>query len=105
MSLEPHQNQVVVFISGKSSATTVPCQANIHLLFLVSSFRSLHYDLKEEDIIKVFSAFGPVTRCDMSFEPTTGKSKGFCFLEFAEPMYAEAAMIMNGFEIGGRKVS
>ncbi len=40
----------------------------------------------------------------MSEEPGTGRSKGFCFLEFSEPQFAEASMIMNGMEVAGRKI-
>jgi hypothetical protein len=65
---------------------------------------SLHYDLKEPDIIALFSSFGKVVKCDVGVEPATGKSKGYCFLEFSEPYMAEAAMVMNGFDLAGRKV-
>lgn len=40
----------------------------------------------------------------MTMDPLTGRSKGFCFLEFAEPACAEAAMAMDGFELAGRKI-
>ena len=83
---------------------------------------SLHYSITEADIRALFSGFGTVTRIDMSFEPTSGnipfntpysimqanvkrtntpsfvisftlgKSKGFCFLEFADPMSIYAGM-------------
>jgi RNA recognition motif-containing protein len=32
------------------------------------------------------------------------RDTGFCFVEFSEPQYAEAAMAMDGFELKGRKV-
>ncbi len=65
---------------------------------------SLHYDLKETDIIALFSSFGKVIKCDLGVEPGTNKSKGYCFVEFTEPHMAEAAMVMNGFDLAGRKV-
>ena len=40
----------------------------------------------------------------MSIDPLTGRTKGFCFIEFDEPAYAEAAMVMDGFELAGRKI-
>lgn len=40
----------------------------------------------------------------MSIDAVTGRSKGFCFIEFDEPAYAEAAMVMDGFELAGRKI-
>jgi RNA recognition motif-containing protein len=68
-------------------------------------FSSIHYDLRESDLIALFSAFGPVVKCEMSLDPATGKSKGFCFLEFADQASVQAAMTMDGFELAGRKVS
>lgn len=65
--------------------------------------RSLHYDLKESDIIALFSAFGKIEKCDMSNDGT-GRSKGFCFLEFQDPASAQAALTMDGFEIAGRRI-
>jgi RNA-binding protein 23/39 len=65
---------------------------------------SIHYDLKESDIVTLFSTFGPVTRSEMTIDPATGRSKGFCFLEYADPATAEAAMAMDGFELAGRKI-
>mmetsp|Transcript_19647 Transcript_19647/g.33371 ORF Transcript_19647/g.33371 Transcript_19647/m.33371 type:complete len:496 (+) Transcript_19647:36-1523(+) len=65
---------------------------------------SIHYDLKEADIITLFSTFGTVTKSEMQIDPMTGKSKGFCFLEFTEQASADAAMAMDGFELAGRKI-
>src|SRR5690242_17297552 len=66
--------------------------------------RSIHYDLREPDIVALFSTFGTITKSEMTMDPQTGRSKGFCFLEFAEPACAEAAMAMDGFELAGRKI-
>lgn len=66
---------------------------------------SLHYELQEPDLIALFSAFGTVTKCDMTRDSSTGRSKGFCFIEFSDPQCAQAAMTMDGFELAGRKVS
>lgn len=52
----------------------------------------------------MFAGFGAITRVDMSYEPSTGKSKGYCFLEYADPMSVYAALEMNGFEIASRKI-
>jgi hypothetical protein len=65
---------------------------------------SLHYSLRETDITALFSAFGPVVKCDMSFDQALGRSKGFCFVEFQDPQTAQAAMTMDGFELAGRKI-
>jgi len=44
---------------------------------------SLHYDVTESDIRAIFSPFGAIAQVDMSFDANTGKSKGYCFVEFA----------------------
>lgn len=72
---------------------------------LLAANRSIHYDLKESDIVTLFSTFGAVIKSEMSMDSMTGRSKGFCFIEFADPSSAEAAMAMDGFELAGRKVS
>lgn len=66
---------------------------------------SINYDLREADLIALFSVFGPVVSCDMTLDNNTGKHKGFCFIQYSEPAHAEAAMTMDGFQVGGRKVS
>ena len=40
----------------------------------------------------------------MSHDPLTGRSKGFCFVEYATTEEANLAQSMNGFELAGRKV-
>lgn len=65
---------------------------------------SLPYSLKEPDVVALFSAFGPIVRCDMSYDSQLGRSKGFCFVEFQDPVTAQAAMAMDGFELAGRRV-
>lgn len=40
----------------------------------------------------------------MSHDAVTGRSKGFCFVEFADPQTAQAAMAMDGFDLAGRKI-
>jgi hypothetical protein len=54
--------------------------------------------------VTLFSTFGTITKSEMTMDPQTGRSKGFCFLEFADPACAEAAMAMDGFELAGRKI-
>lgn len=66
---------------------------------------SLHYDLAEHDIRGVFEAFGKITEVTMSYEPATGKSKGYCFIEYENPASAaQALQAMNGFELAGRQI-
>lgn len=65
---------------------------------------SLYYDLTGADVTALFEGFGDIVKCEMQMDNITGRSKGFCFLEFKTPEQAQAAMAMNGFEIAGRKV-
>lgn len=66
---------------------------------------SLHYDLTEPEIRRVFESFGTITDVTMSHEPATGKSKGFCFIEYDNAASATQALTsMNGFELAGRPI-
>ena len=66
---------------------------------------SLHYEIGQAEIMALFSCFGTITKCDLSHDPITGRSKGFCFVEFSDINAAQAALAMDGFEIANRKVS
>jgi hypothetical protein len=66
---------------------------------------SLNYELTEEHIRVPFSAFGVITRIDMPREVGTTRSKGFCFVEYADVASALSAMrTMNGFQMAGRPI-
>lgn len=73
-------------------------------MFLFLHCRSLHYDIGTADISALFSCFGTISKVDMSFDTSTQRSKGYCFVEFADPACAAAAIAMDGFELAGRKV-
>jgi hypothetical protein len=66
---------------------------------------SLHYTVSEGDIRTIFGSIGPLRSLDMSFDPATQRSKGYCFIDFENAADAQAAMGMNGVEIAGRPVS
>lgn len=41
----------------------------------------------------------------MSHDPVTGRSKGFCFVDFTTPESAAMALqTMNGFQLAGRPI-
>lgn len=65
---------------------------------------SINYELQEDDILKLFALFGGISKVEMSQDPATGKSKGFCFIDFEDPKAAEAAQVMDGFELAGRNL-
>nr|CDI51110.1 related to splicing factor HCC1 [Melanopsichium pennsylvanicum 4] len=66
---------------------------------------SLHFSLTDENVKAVFEPFGEVEYVDLHREPGTGKSKGFCFIQFKLPEDAKKALEqMNGFELAGRAI-
>jgi RNA recognition motif-containing protein len=54
---------------------------------------SLNYDLKEVDINALFASFGTIKTFSMSYDNLTGKSKGYCFIEYETAAMAEAALV------------
>ncbi|CAO1636656.1 unnamed protein product [Parajaminaea phylloscopi] len=65
---------------------------------------SLHFSLTDEDIKAIFEPFGGIDHVDLHRE-STGKSKGFAFVQFRSADDAEKAIEhMNGFEIAGRSI-
>ena len=65
---------------------------------------SLNYSVTEIEIRTIFGSIGPIRAIDMSFDPATQRSKGYCFVEFENAADAQAAIGMNGVEIAGRPV-
>eukprot|EP00003_Mantamonas_plastica_P000946 TRINITY_DN10715_c0_g1_i4.p1 TRINITY_DN10715_c0_g1~~TRINITY_DN10715_c0_g1_i4.p1 ORF type:complete len:215 (-),score=66.90 TRINITY_DN10715_c0_g1_i4:128-772(-) len=66
---------------------------------------NLHFDITEANIMEIFSHFGQIVFCQLGFDKMTGKSKGFCFLEFADPEIAYNVQVaMQGFQLAGREI-
>uniref|UniRef100_A0A8C7YTZ8 Poly(U) binding splicing factor 60 n=1 Tax=Oryzias sinensis TaxID=183150 RepID=A0A8C7YTZ8_9TELE len=64
---------------------------------------SVHPDLSDEDIKSVFEAFGRIKSCMLAREPTTGRHKGYGFIEFDKPQSSlDAVASMNLFDLGGQ---
>lgn len=63
----------------------------------------IHPDLSDDDIKSVFEAFGRIKSCMLAREPTTGKHKGFGFIEYDKPQSSlDAVSSMNLFDLGGQ---
>lgn len=63
---------------------------------------SIHPELTEEDIKRVFEAFGPIMFCKLADGSTPGKHKGYGFIEYSNnPSALEAIDSMNLFDLGG----
>ncbi|KAJ1735979.1 hypothetical protein LPJ61_000238 [Coemansia biformis] len=66
---------------------------------------SINFELTEEHINRVFSEFGSVRSVSMSKDATTGRHKGFGFVEYDVPEAASLVMeVMNGTMLGGRQL-
>lgn len=65
---------------------------------------NLSYSLDEAALRSFFTEFGEITDIAFPKDRVTGRPRGFAFITFAEPKSAEAALKLDGQEIGGRKV-
>ncbi|TRM65967.1 hypothetical protein BD626DRAFT_546368 [Schizophyllum amplum] len=66
---------------------------------------SLHFNLTEADIKQVFEPFGELEFVDLHRDPTTGRSKGYAFVQYKRSEDARMAMEqMEGFELAGRQL-
>jgi len=84
---------------GLASGLTTP-SGNMNRIYV----GGLLYELNEENVKAAFAPFGPITSVEMPREPT-GKSKGFCFVEYADVASAQKALVsMNGAMLGGRAI-
>ncbi|XP_029313546.1 poly(U)-binding-splicing factor PUF60 isoform X3 [Cottoperca gobio] len=64
---------------------------------------SVHPDLSDDDIKSVFEAFGRIKSCTLARDPTTGRHRGFGFIEYEKPQSAlDAVSSMNLFDLGGQ---
>lgn len=65
----------------------------------------LNEELQEEDILDVFSEFGPVKNLHFNLDRRTGYAKGYAFIEYEEYEDAKSALKeMNGKEIAGKNI-
>ncbi len=65
---------------------------------------NLSYQCSEADLEKIFGEFGEVASVKIITDPTTGRSKGFAFVEMNSGG-AEAIQGLNSKEIDGRVVT
>jgi RNA recognition motif-containing protein len=66
---------------------------------------NLSFDAGEQDLQKLFEAYGPVTSATIIKDKMTGKSKGFGFVVMPDQKAAEAAIAgANGKDLLGRQI-
>ncbi len=67
--------------------------------------RNLDRTTTEEELKSLFLEFGAVQSCNIVMDQSSGKSKGFGFVEMPKPGDAKAAIKnINNKTIGGNKV-
>ncbi|KAL3906399.1 MAG: hypothetical protein SGARI_004024, partial [Bacillariaceae sp.] len=66
----------------------------------------LHYHLTEDQVLELLQAFGKVKAFHLvKNEPDSLTSKGYCFVEYADPNVTPVAVMgLNGMDLGGGKV-
>jgi len=65
----------------------------------------LSWDTGDEQLRTAFVAFGPLSEASVVTDRGTGKSRGFGFVTFEDPLHAaQAAKQMNGAELDGRRL-
>lgn len=66
---------------------------------------NLAFSVTDDELMQAFTSFGTVTSARVVMDRTTGRSKGFGFVEIEDDSMAdEAVNKMNGQTIGGRPV-
>jgi splicing factor U2AF subunit len=66
----------------------------------------LHYNLTEEQVVELLSAFGKVKAFHLvKQEPDAATSKGYCFAEYADHSVTQVAVMgLNGMDLGQGKI-
>ena len=67
---------------------------------------NLSYSTTDEDIRQAFSQYGTVDSADVIMDRSTGRSKGFGFVEMSVDSEGQAAIdALNGKEVDGRSLN
>lgn len=67
---------------------------------------NLGFHTSDDDLRKLFEAFGQVSSAKVVIDRESGRSRGFGFVEMASSDEANQAMVkLNGKEIEGRSIS
>ena len=67
---------------------------------------NLGYDMKDANLSELFAAHGTVESATVIMDRTTGRSKGFGFVEMSSDQEAQAAIAaLNGKDYSGRALT
>jgi RNA recognition motif-containing protein len=65
----------------------------------------LNSETSEDSLREIFEVFGGVTSSKIVFDKTSGKSRGFAFIDMRDEKSGEAAMkALHGSELDGRRI-
>ena len=67
---------------------------------------NLDFNTSEDELRTMFEAYGQVDRVSIMTDRETGRSRGFGFVEMANPEEGEKAIAgLNGSQVGGRTLN
>jgi len=66
---------------------------------------ALPQEAKDTDIKEYFGTFGEIENVNLKMDPSTGRSRGFCFIVFKDVAGLEAALANNAHAVKGKKVT
>ena len=67
---------------------------------------NLSFNTTEDELRKVFEAYGQVDRVSILTDRETGRSRGFAFVEMTNTEEGEKAIAgLNGTQLGGRTIN
>jgi RNA recognition motif-containing protein len=67
---------------------------------------NIGFNVREEELQELFEQHGEVERVNIIMDRTTGRSRGFGFVEMRDDNAGHAAIeALNGYELGGRSLT
>ena len=61
-------------------------------------------DISEDDLRDVFVQYGELKSVDIVMDKATGKTRGFCFIEFGDYDSVDRAVLKKRHDVNGKKV-
>lgn len=63
---------------------------------------SVPFQLGEDDLRNIFKPFGAITSLQLQRDASTGRSRGYGFVEYADHSSAKKALAIDGLDVAGR---
>lgn len=102
MAPKVHPSSVPVLDVSKLGIISINVEDGPNKVFI----GGLHYHLTEGQVLELLQAFGKIKAFHLvKNEPDSVTSKGYCFVEFADPASTPVAVMgLNGMDMGGGKI-